>query len=87
MYIKIVYSNGFCGCEEYEYAEVEDEREADTYVVEGVYNYGFFEPDSRFIDTDCSEEEYEENVEDYQQDCFDNSYWEEITKEEYEENT
>ena len=87
MYIKITYSNGYCGCDEYEYIEVTDEKAADEYITEGVYNYGFFEPDSRFINDDCSDEEYEEEVEYYQQGCFDNSGWEEITKEEYEENT
>lgn len=87
MYIKITYSNGYCGCDEYEYVEVADENEANEYVTEGVYNYGFFEPDSRFISDDCDEEEYEQELEFYQEDCFANSSWEEITKEEYEENT
>lgn len=86
MYIKITYSNGYCGCDEYEYVEVADENEADKYVSEGVYNYSFFEPDSRFISDDYDEEEYEQELEFYQEDCFDNSGWEEITKEEYEEN-
>lgn len=89
MYIKITYSNGYCGCDEHEYVEVANENEANEYVTEGVYNYSFFEPDSRFINVDdeCSDADYEEEVEYYQQDCFDNSFWEEITKEEYEENT
>lgn len=87
MYIKITYSNGYCGCDEYEYVEVADEKEANEYVNEGVYNYSFFEPDSRFVsDYDRSDEEYEEEVEYYQQDCFDHSYWVEISEEEYEEN-
>jgi hypothetical protein len=87
MYIKITYSNGYCGCDEEEYVEVADENEADEYVNEGVYNYGFFDPDSRFIDDCDDEEEYEQELESYQQGCFENSGWEEISKEEYEENT
>ena len=81
MYIKIVYSNGFCGCDEYEYVEVADEKEANEYVAEDIYNYSFFEPDASLIDVDDEEE-----VASYQQDIYDYSHWEEITKEEYEEN-
>lgn len=87
MYIKITYSNGYAGCDEYEYTEVTNENEADEYVTEGVYSYSFFDPDSRFISDDCDEEEYAQVLDLYQEDCFANSFWEEISKEEYEENT
>ena len=87
MYIKIVYSNGYCGCDEEEYLEVANEKEALIALEDGVCNYGFFEPDSRFVDDyEISEEEYETAYEEYQNGCYENSYWEEITKEEYEEN-
>ena len=81
MYIKVTYSNGYYSCEEEDYTEVIDAKEADEYVRDGVLSYGFFEPDDRFIDTD-DEEEYEA----YQEECFENSYWEEISEEEYKEN-
>lgn len=85
MYIKITYSNGYCGCDEEEYVEVADENEANEYIRDGINNYAFFEPDSRFIDDYDDEEEYEQEVAFYQEGCFDYSHWEEITKEEYEE--
>jgi hypothetical protein len=86
MYIKITYSNGYCGCDEYEYVEVANENEANEYIRDGINNYVFFEPDGRFIEYSDDEEEYEQELEFYQQGCFDYSGWEEISKEEYEEN-
>ena len=86
MYIKITYSNGYCGCDEYEYAEVANENEADEYVNEGVYNYGFFEDDRFLCDEGIEEYGFDEAMENYQENCFENSGWEEISKEEYEEN-
>lgn len=87
MYIKIVYSNGFCGCDEEHFLEVDDVEDAEAQFASDIEHYGFFWPDNRFIDDECSDEEYEEELESYQQDIYANSYWEEITKEEYEENT
>lgn len=82
MYIKIVYSNGFLGCEEEHYLEVKNVEEAQAQFNSDIEFYGFFWPDNRFVDNDEDEEE----LESYQQDVYENSYWEEITKEEYEEN-
>lgn len=88
MYFKMVYENGYCGCQEEEYVELKDELEADTYLHNSIPLYGFFDPDSRFVDEDdydC-EEDYFEAVESYQDAIYDYSYFEEVTKEEYEEN-
>jgi len=82
MYIKVVYSNGYGGCDEETYVEVKDEEEAGIYFDENADFYSFFEPDERFIDTE-DDEAY--NL--YQQDIWDNSYWEEVSEEEYRENT
>jgi len=82
MYIRTHISNGYCGCDEDAYYEVRDANEAYELYEQDLELYGFLEPDERFIDTD-SEEEYDE----YQQGIHDYSYWEEITREEYEENT
>lgn len=88
MYFRLTYSNGYCGCEETEYAEFENESEAWDYLLEeGIYLYDFYEPDDRFVNEDDyeSDEEYYEAVEEYQDAIHDNSYVTEITKEEYEE--
>ena len=79
MYIKITCSNNFCGCDEDNYFEVEDTTEINSLCQDCLEEYAFLEPDSRFIDVDDEEEyeEYQENL------CVD---WEEISKEEYEEN-
>lgn len=83
MYIKIVYSNGFCGCDEEHFLEVDDVEDAEREFSDGIEYYGFFWPDTRFVD----DEEDEEELISYQDGVYDYSYWEEITKEEYEENT
>lgn len=82
MFIKVVYSNGYAGCDEENYVEVANEEEARAYFDENADLYSFFEPDERFVDMD-DDEAY--NF--YQQDIWDNSYWEEISEEEYRENT
>lgn len=82
MFIKIVYSNGYAGCDEEEYAEVKDKDEASVYFEESANLYSFLEPDERFIDMD-DDEEYDF----YKQDIWDHSFWEEISEEEYRENT
>lgn len=82
MFIKVVYSNGYAGCDEESYVEVANKEEARAYFEEGIYLYSFSDPDERFIDME-DDEEYDF----YQQDIWDNSYWEEISEEEYRENT
>lgn len=83
-YYEIIYSNGFCGCDEEEYVKC-DEKAIDEYAIKGLYNsYGFSEPDSRFMDEE-DYESYEDMYEDYIQNYL-YVEWEEITKEEYEEN-
>lgn len=88
MYFKMVMSNGFCGCEEEEYVELNNEKEANEYLDECIASYSFFEPDSRFVNEDDynSYEEYEADVEYYQDGIYEYSYFEEITEEEYNEN-
>ena len=82
MYIKICMSNGYSGCDDYEYAEVDNVEDANDYLVDALANYSFAEPDERFCDIDDEEEvsNYYDMINDY-------SYWEEISKEEFEENT
>lgn len=88
MYCKIIFSNGYYGCDEEIYEEFntieEAEEYADEYLTGGMYS--FYEPDSRFIgyaEDYESEEEYFEAYDEYQADC--GYYIKEITKEEYEE--
>ena len=78
MYIKITCSNGYCGCDETDFFEVTDTTEINKLCTECLDNYSFLEPDVRFIDMDNDEEweEYEDGL------CVE---WEEISKEEYEE--
>ena len=83
MFIKVVYSNGYAGCDEESYAEVKDADEARVYFEENAELYSFFEPDERFVDMDDDDEVYDF----YQQGIWENSYWEEISEEEYRENT
>ena len=86
-YVKATFSNGYCGCDEEEYYEYKDtmsDKDIDQDLYEEMtHNYGFYEPDSRFIEECDDEEEYQEEVEAYQADC---SYdWEYISEEEYNE--
>ena len=78
MYIKITCSNGYCGCDEDDFFEVTNETEIDDLCRECLDNYSFAEPDCRFVDEDDDEgyDEYIENL---------SVGWEEISKEEYEE--
>lgn len=85
-YYKFTCSNGYCGCDEDFYEALEDDVDIDEYAQEVLINqYAFYEPDGRFIPykswgDEITDEEYDE----YQSElCVD---WEEITKEEYEEN-
>lgn len=79
MYIKITCSNNYCGCDEDDFFEVTDETEINRLCNECLDNYSFLEPDSRFIDMD-NEDEWDEYAEGL------SVGWEEISKEEYEEN-
>ena len=81
-YIKITYSNGYYGCNEYEYTEVADKKEADVFLSEGIQNYSFFWPDSRFVDDEYDDDQIDE----YQERIYEYSYWEEISEKEYREN-
>lgn len=79
-------SNGFCGCDEDFYKEVNEEENLDELAEDILFNeYGFAEPDGRFIDGKSFEDEItEEEEEEYQSNL--EVYYEEISKEEYEEN-
>jgi len=80
MFIKIICSNGFCSCDEEFFEIVNNEEEADELTEEAFSWYGFAEPDGRFCDMDDEEaiEEYYENL---------SAWWEEISEEEFRENT
>jgi hypothetical protein len=84
-YFKITCSNGYCGCDEEWFEEAEDTATADDFNCEDyLQNYGFYDPDARFIDPDDfeTEEEYEEAYADYQANISIDV--EEITREEYD---
>ena len=92
-YIKITCSNGYCECDEDFYYTVSDNDgpyEIDMFATEVLYNdYSFAEPDGRFLTHssgwgDEDYPKYEEDCDEYQENL--SVYWEEITKEEYEEN-
>jgi hypothetical protein len=81
IYVVGTLSNGYCGCDESYFATYEDETTKATIqddFEEAVYNYPFYEPDDRFCDCDD-----DEAVEEYQDDCFSNSYWNIVSKEEF----
>lgn len=86
-YVKVIFSNGYCGCDEEEYYKYKDtmsDRDIDQDLYEEMtQTYSFYEPDSRFVEECDDEEEYQEEIEAYQADC---SYdWEYISEEEYNE--
>lgn len=84
-YVKFVMSNGYCGCDEEEYVEFEEntpEEDIDEYGRELLVNsYSYFDDDS-FLDD--REDDYSIAMADYQMDCYVD--WGYVTKEEYEEN-
>ena len=83
-YFKITCSNGYCGCDETFYYEVDDNTNLDNLASEILWNdYNFYEPDDRFLCYE-DEEEYDYAYEEYQDNC--EVWYEEVTKEEYEEN-
>ena len=90
MYIKITCSNGFCGCEEEFYEEVDNKDEARNLANDILDNdYAFAEPDGRFLPgassfNDTDYEEYDEEYDDYVKNL--EVWWEEITEEEFEDN-
>ena len=88
MYFKIVFTNGYCGCNEEHYIKVESEQEAKEFFENNIEYYGFFDPDSRFVDEEDYEttEEYFQAIEEYQNSIYESSWWEEITEEEYDDN-
>lgn len=81
MFVRINYSNGYCGCDESEVLEVENIKEAEAYAVEGVHDYA---ESYTYVVTGLDESfESEEEEEAYYENCtFD---IEEITEEEYKE--
>jgi len=89
-YIKFTCSNGYCGCDEEIYEEVEENTDVDELAQEILTNcYSFYEPDGRFLThssgwNDYDYDEYEEDCDEYEQNL--SIDWEEVTKEEYEEN-
>ena len=83
-YYKIIYENGYCGCNQEEYWKIEDDEDIEDYI--NMDSYSFFD-DDRFID-DFDENEYNEYLEaleEYQENCT--GYAIEISKEEFENNT
>ena len=84
-YVKVTFSNGYCGCDEekyYEYKNTMSDRDIDQDLYEEMtQTYSFYEPDSRFLEEYDDEKEYQEKVEAYQADCSYN--WEYISEEKY----
>jgi len=80
-YWKVTCSNGYCGCDEEFYFEAENENKAYRIGYDFLANdYSFYDPDERAVNLEDKEE-----VEDYYDGL---EYWvDEISKEEYEENS
>lgn len=82
MFVRINYSNGYCGCDESKVLEVENIDEAEAYAVEDLdtyadsYSYGAIGWDEEGFESEEEEEAYYENC---------TFYIEEITEEEYQE--
>lgn len=95
-YIKMVLDTEYCGNKN-EYCMETDmnDRELDMILLDEArenaesYDYqilGFgVSPEGYAEDNDMDIEEVEQMIEDYYQTAIENSYWEEISKEEYEE--
>lgn len=89
-YIKFTCSNGYCGCDEDIYRVVEDDTDIYSLAKDILENeYSFYEPDGRFLPgasdfNDCYYEDYDAEYDEYMENV--SIDWEEITKEEYEEN-
>lgn len=84
-YVKFSYSNGYAGCEEDYFCAFDDSISDEELqnVFEDFLNgyYNFSEPDDRFCDCDD-----ETAIEDYYNEVKEDSYWTEVSKEEWEEN-
>lgn len=81
MFVRINYSNGYCGCDESEVWEVEDMKEAEFYAAEGLPEYA---QSYTSVVTGWNEDfESEEEEKEYYAGCT--FYIEEITEEEYQE--
>ncbi len=89
MYFRIIFLNGYCGCDEKIYIETETLQAADEYAQDYLVNgYIWYDnpPCNCFDDIEDyeSEDDYWADFEDYQANCtYDIK---EITKEEYEDN-
>lgn len=89
-YYKFTCSNGYCGCDEKFYEKVEENTDVDELAQEILENeYSFYEPDGRFLTHssgfwDYDYPEYDEDYDEYMENL--SVDWDEITKEEYEEN-
>ena len=90
MFIKMTFSNGYGGCDEEIYIKCNDDwSNSDLEDYAGEYlrgQYGFYEPDARFVDERDydTEEEYNEAYAEYQDNCYYN--YEDCTEEEYIDN-
>ena len=81
MFVRITYSNGYCGCDETEVLEVENMEEAEAYANENTYQYG---ESYEYVATGWDEDfESEEDRDYYYENCT--YFIEEITEEEYQE--
>ena len=81
MFVRINYSNGYCGCDVSEVIEVENMKEAEDYAGENLRTYA--EPYAYAAIGWDQDFESEEEEEDYFENCtFD---IEEITEKEYQE--
>lgn len=96
-YIKIVLDTAYCGTKEERYIETNmTDKELNDIVADEAFNhaenyaymvYGFGETAEEYAEgCGISIEEAIEELELYYEDSAANSYWEEVTKEEYEEN-
>jgi len=77
MYVKITFSNNWCGCDETQWLKVKSMQDAEAYAEESLFDYAqSYEYLGHF--------EEEEEIENYYADC--DFYIEEIEKEEFLEN-
>lgn len=77
MYVKITFSNNWCGCDKTEYLKVESMNEAERYAKESLFDYA---KSYEYLGHFKSEEE----IEDYYEHC--DFYIEELEEEEFFEN-
>lgn len=89
-YIKFTCSNNYAGCDENFYETFDDNVTEDDLIEAGEdilrNEYGFYDPDERFVseyDFD-TEDEFSDAYDEYRAEC--DVSWEEISKEEFDEN-